>query len=97
MTTRTAIYMGDIKHLQGQRAILRNVEPFNPDRVLAQFDKLDLTLSGNPIPKRIVLEYEPHARFPTEQEVPFEHPPKDCLAFGWHEFDQDDFLEYREL
>lgn len=67
MTMRTAIYMGDIKHLQGQKAILRNVEPFNPDRVVAQFDNLDAEHNGKK------------------------------LASGWHEFDQDDFLEYREL
>lgn len=64
---RQGIYMGAITALQGERALLRNVEPIDHDRVLAQFDKLDLEHEGN------------------------------NLAHGWHEFEQDDFLEYIEL
>lgn len=64
---RTGVYMGDIAHLQGFTALLRNTDPLDPDRVLAQFDDLDAA----------------------HGDVK--------LAFDWHEFDQDDFLEYREL
>lgn len=88
------IYTGGIKHLEGKTALLRDTEPFDRDKVLAQFDEHTLTRSGGPLPTVEVLEYEPHARFPTTHEELAAQPNHDCLAFGWHEFDRNDFLEF---
>ena len=85
----TGVYIGSIKHLKGQSALLQ--ESADGSTVLAQFNDLNLTLSGSKILKKEILEYEPHARFPTIREVDYTEPPKDALAFGWHVFQRLDF------
>ena len=87
-----AFYVGSLRHLRGKGAagaLIR--DGASPDRVLAQFDNRLLTRSGRPFPTMTELEYEPHARYPTERQVDYPTPPEDCLGFGWHEFDRSDF------
>ena len=84
-----AIYKGDVPHLQGKGALLRDGP--TPERVLAQFDDRLLTRSGNPFPTMTVLEHEPHARYATEHQVHYPTPPDDCLGFNWHAFERSDF------
>lgn len=88
---RNASYIGELPHLLGKRALLRNGEV--QGRVLAQFDDRTTTLSGRDIESFTVkvLEHEPHARFHTERAKLFRHPPADALGFGWHEFPEADF------
>lgn len=81
---KRATYVGPIPHLQGETALIRKIEDGG---VLAQFDNIGLTLDGKGVPK--VLDYEPHARFPTWQTP--DRPPDMCLGFGWHEFAESDF------
>lgn len=83
-------YRGPIPHLIGEGALLRKTAE---GKVLAQFDDPNLTWSGNPIKKLTVLVYEPHARFPTEQQVDHPGPPPDALGYGWHEFSPEHFEE----
>lgn len=88
---KQAVYIGPIKHLKGQTALLRDKEPVDLERILAQFDNLVATRSGAPPPTVQVLDYEPHSRFPTLQTEQAQEPNADCLAFGWHEFPRNDF------
>ena len=81
---RHETYTGPIKHLRGKTALIREGQD---GQLLAQFDDRHLTLSGHkPLQ---VLEYEPHARFPTWQDP--DHPTADHLGFGWHAFDAGHF------
>ncbi|XAO53929.1 hypothetical protein [Pseudomonas phage Max] len=90
---KRGIYRGPIPHLIGKTALLREA---THGHVVAQFDDWSLTRSGDPIPRtRTVLEYEPHARFPTEQQEPLPEPPADALGYGWHAFPAEDFEENR--
>lgn len=84
-----ATYIGDIPHLKGEGALLRDSSL--PDQVLAQFDNRLLTRSGKPFPTMTVLEHEPHARYATEHQVHYPTPQEDCLGFNWHEFNRSDF------
>lgn len=83
-------YVGPIAHLKGKTALLRTA---THGHVVAQFDDRTLTRSGKPMPKLTVLDYEPHARFPTEQQQDYPEPPADALGFGWHAFPASDFEE----
>jgi len=87
--TTHAIYIGPIAHLKGETAIIRTT---THGCVVAQFDKRSLTKSGKPWDK--VLEYEPHARFPSLVEP--DEPPADALGFGWHAFPEKDFERLQE-
>ena len=82
-------YSGSLTHLQGKTALLRL--PPEKGFVLAQFDDQTLTRSGRPMPQLTVLDYEPHARFPTEQKKDYPEPPQDALGFGWHVFRKTEF------
>ena len=65
-------YVGPIAHLRGKTALLRTA---THGHVVAQFDDRTLTRSGKPMPQLTVLDYEPHARFPTEQQQDYPEPP----------------------
>lgn len=45
---KQAMYMGPLEHLMGQTALLREKEPVDPSRVIAQFDDLTAARSGVP-------------------------------------------------
>lgn len=88
-------YNGPVAHLRGKSALLQPCSALR-DCVLAQFDDRDLTRSGKPLPRLTVLDYEPHARFPTEQLRDYPEPPADALGFGWHAFPHDHFTINQE-
>ena len=79
-----AIYAGPLAHLKGATALIQETAD---GRVLAQFDDKYLTRDGKPWEK--VLEYEPHARFPSFVDP--DQPPAEALGYGWHRFHADDF------
>lgn len=81
------VYVGPIAHLRGKSALLK---PWNGG-IRAQFDDTDLTRSGKPYRPKQELRFEPHARFPTYQDVETEMPDPDLLGYGWHDFDVSDF------
>lgn len=88
------VYCGPLSHLRDKTALIR--QDCAPDQVLAQFDDLSATRRGKPFCEVVhttVLEYEPHARFPTEHRQLKNEPPADCLAYGWHAFPADHFKE----
>lgn len=88
------IYSGPLAHLRDKTALIR--PGYAPDQVLAQFDDHTATRSGKPfaeVTRTTVLDYEPHARFPTERRALANTPPADCLGYGWHLFPADHFKE----
>lgn len=86
---RTLIYVGPLEHLKGKKALTMPAR--SSGVLLAQFDDITATRSGEPLPKIETLEYEPHARFPTVTQTDPPEPPADALGFRWHEFPSADF------
>jgi len=84
-----ATYRGPIKHLQGEKALVRKVDSAT---LLAQFNDVTLTRDGKPLVlQREVSDYEPHAAYPTTMLEDIPEPPRVALGYGWHEFPTEHF------
>lgn len=89
-----AEYIGPLATLHGKGALVQATPDLAQRGVLlAQFDDVNAAKENTPFPMRYreVIEYEPHARFPTETLVPIGLDYSRSLGFGWHEFPIDHF------
>lgn len=89
MAMKLATYIGPLKHLVGEAALI----VYRGDVVRAQFNNRHLRKSNEEWPQ--VWVDEPHIYHGGWWEDS-EDPPFDALGFGWHDFPKDHWKEYDE-